>query len=328
MVARARRAGDVGHLGRRRRRRRDRARAPRAPRELMPRAPFLLPGIGAQGGRVEDLAPAFAPGRAGGLVTASRWIARAHETARRRTPGRGGARRGRAPARAAHGRCRDAPAASPDVSCSGADAFSRPARVLAPLALLVCRGGGAARRPEHAGGRPGGSPSSATDGRRRRPRPPARRRCSTRKTYSVQAGDTLGAIAERRASRSTSSLELNPDVDPQSLRAGQRHAPARVIRAGARRGRPARHCLVAPSVAQARSAPPRARRRRRSSSRPSTGDVSSSATPRRRASIASTTKLMTALLTLERAALDDVLTARRTTPAPVESRRAAARASA
>ena len=49
-------------------------------RELMPRAPFLLPGIGAQGGRVEDLAPAFAPGPAGGLVTASRSIARAHET--------------------------------------------------------------------------------------------------------------------------------------------------------------------------------------------------------------------------------------------------------
>jgi orotidine-5'-phosphate decarboxylase len=48
-------------------------------RELMPSAVFLLPGIGAQGGRVEDVAPAFAPGRAGGLVTASRSIARAHE---------------------------------------------------------------------------------------------------------------------------------------------------------------------------------------------------------------------------------------------------------
>ncbi|HEY1538121.1 MAG TPA: orotidine-5'-phosphate decarboxylase [Solirubrobacteraceae bacterium] len=48
-------------------------------RELMPRAPFLLPGIGAQGGRVEDLAPAFAAGRAGGLVSASRSIAHAHE---------------------------------------------------------------------------------------------------------------------------------------------------------------------------------------------------------------------------------------------------------
>jgi orotidine-5'-phosphate decarboxylase len=47
-------------------------------RELMPNATFLLPGVGAQGGRVEELAPAFAPGRAGGLVSASRSIAGAH----------------------------------------------------------------------------------------------------------------------------------------------------------------------------------------------------------------------------------------------------------
>jgi orotidine-5'-phosphate decarboxylase len=49
-------------------------------RELMPHATFLLPGVGAQGGRVEDLAPAFAPGHAGGLITASRSIAGAHLT--------------------------------------------------------------------------------------------------------------------------------------------------------------------------------------------------------------------------------------------------------
>jgi orotidine-5'-phosphate decarboxylase len=48
-------------------------------RELMPRTPFLLPGVGAQGGDVATLAPAFAPGRAAGLVTASRSIANAHE---------------------------------------------------------------------------------------------------------------------------------------------------------------------------------------------------------------------------------------------------------
>jgi orotidine-5'-phosphate decarboxylase len=47
-------------------------------RELMPNAILLLPGVGAQGGRVEELAAAFAPGRAGGLVTASRSIAGAH----------------------------------------------------------------------------------------------------------------------------------------------------------------------------------------------------------------------------------------------------------
>jgi orotidine-5'-phosphate decarboxylase len=47
-------------------------------RELMGNAVFLLPGVGAQGGRVEDLAPAFAPGRAGGLVSASRSIVNAY----------------------------------------------------------------------------------------------------------------------------------------------------------------------------------------------------------------------------------------------------------
>ncbi|HEY7892305.1 MAG TPA: orotidine-5'-phosphate decarboxylase [Solirubrobacteraceae bacterium] len=47
-------------------------------RELMPRAVFLLPGVGAQGGSVDELAPAFAPHRAGGLVTASRSIAGAY----------------------------------------------------------------------------------------------------------------------------------------------------------------------------------------------------------------------------------------------------------
>jgi orotidine-5'-phosphate decarboxylase len=55
-------------------------------RELMPHTVFLLPGIGAQGGRVEDVAPAFAPHRAAGLVTASRSIATAHEREPGATP--------------------------------------------------------------------------------------------------------------------------------------------------------------------------------------------------------------------------------------------------
>jgi orotidine-5'-phosphate decarboxylase len=44
-------------------------------RELMPRAIFLIPGVGAQGGRPEDLGPAFAAGPASAIVTASRSIA-------------------------------------------------------------------------------------------------------------------------------------------------------------------------------------------------------------------------------------------------------------
>jgi len=44
-------------------------------RELMPRAIFLMPGVGAQGGQAKDLGPAFAPGRAAALVPVSRGIA-------------------------------------------------------------------------------------------------------------------------------------------------------------------------------------------------------------------------------------------------------------
>lgn len=46
-------------------------------RELMPRAIFLLPGVGAQGGRAELLSSAFRPGRAAALIAASRSIANA-----------------------------------------------------------------------------------------------------------------------------------------------------------------------------------------------------------------------------------------------------------
>jgi orotidine-5'-phosphate decarboxylase len=47
-------------------------------RELMPHAIFLLPGVGAQGGRIEELGPAFRPHPAAGLVTASRSIVNAY----------------------------------------------------------------------------------------------------------------------------------------------------------------------------------------------------------------------------------------------------------
>jgi orotidine-5'-phosphate decarboxylase len=52
-------------------------------RELMPDSVFLIPGIGAQGGKPEDLGPALAPGRpASVLVAASRSIAGADDPAK------------------------------------------------------------------------------------------------------------------------------------------------------------------------------------------------------------------------------------------------------
>jgi orotidine-5'-phosphate decarboxylase len=51
-------------------------------RELMPDSIFLIPGIGAQGGRPEELGPALAPGRpASVLVAAARSIAGADDPA-------------------------------------------------------------------------------------------------------------------------------------------------------------------------------------------------------------------------------------------------------
>jgi orotidine-5'-phosphate decarboxylase len=47
-------------------------------RDLMPRAIFLLPGVGAQGGSVEDLGSAFENNPAGGLIASSRSIVGAH----------------------------------------------------------------------------------------------------------------------------------------------------------------------------------------------------------------------------------------------------------
>jgi orotidine-5'-phosphate decarboxylase len=50
-------------------------------RELMPRSVFLIPGVGAQGGRPELLGAAFAPGAAAALIAASRSIASAEDPA-------------------------------------------------------------------------------------------------------------------------------------------------------------------------------------------------------------------------------------------------------
>lgn len=47
-------------------------------RELMPGVVFLLPGVGAQGGRIDDLGPAFTHGPASGLIAVSRGLVLAH----------------------------------------------------------------------------------------------------------------------------------------------------------------------------------------------------------------------------------------------------------
>ena len=62
-------------------------------RRLMPQTILLLPGVGAQGGAVADLARAFTSGPASALVNASRSVDYAFRETRRRLP-RGRRRRG------------------------------------------------------------------------------------------------------------------------------------------------------------------------------------------------------------------------------------------
>ena len=187
-------------------------------RELMPRTPFLLPGIGAQGGDVAALAPAFAPGRAAGLVTASRSIAGAHEQHGRRPRRRRRARRPSASARPP-GALRLKPPDPP--LCLPAMAGRSPARFLAPLALVavvVALYMVVSTTAE----RPAGRSPPATRARRRRPRRRRPSRKRKRKVYVVKPGDTPSGIAEKTGVSLEQLEKANPDLDPQLLAPGQR----------------------------------------------------------------------------------------------------------
>ena len=97
--------------------------------------------------------------------------------------------------------------------------FSRPARVLAPLVLLACAAAVLLVVQKTLKDDPSrlvgdDRPTTTTTTRTTK--------VSTKKTYRVRSGDTLGAISVRVDVPVDQLLKLNPDVDPQSLRAGQR----------------------------------------------------------------------------------------------------------
>lgn len=92
-----------------------------------------------------------------------------------------------------------------------------PTRFLAPGALvavvvavfLVVSGG--------MGGDSGSKPSAGTT-----TEAAVATKKSTRKRYTVRANDNLSSIAERYGVTVDRLVELNPKIDPQALRAGQR----------------------------------------------------------------------------------------------------------
>jgi LysM repeat protein len=96
--------------------------------------------------------------------------------------------------------------------------FSRPARVLAPLVLLACAAAVLLVVQKTLKDDPSASSATTTT----TTTTTRTTKVSTRKTYRVRSGDTLGAISVRVDVPVDQLLKLNPDVDPQSLRAGQR----------------------------------------------------------------------------------------------------------
>ena len=102
-----------------------------------------------------------------------------------------------------------------------------PFRLLAPLALLVVAGAIVFVVMSNASSSSdGGSPAApgtdaerttTTDDRETRTEPKPRGN-----SYTVKTGDTLGGIAERTGVQVEQLLELNPDLDPQTLVAGQK----------------------------------------------------------------------------------------------------------
>ncbi len=104
------------------------------------------------------------------------------------------------------------------------DTAHNPARLLAPLALVVCAIAFFAVILSSETGNDGGSTESDTAA----PTPGAQDRTPTersrplRRNYTVQPNDSLDAIAQRFGLDVERLQELNPEVDPQGLVVGQR----------------------------------------------------------------------------------------------------------
>ena len=101
-----------------------------------------------------------------------------------------------------------------------------PVRLLAPIALVACAfalvvvvaasdvtgGGGGGDKSANDDSPP---PSAGTTEREQAPR-------KQKRSYTVQLGDSLGAIAEKTGVDVETIQLLNPELDPQSLTVGQK----------------------------------------------------------------------------------------------------------
>ncbi len=97
------------------------------------------------------------------------------------------------------------------------------ARIFAPAALAICAvavvfviGGSMSGGDSDGGGTPQVTATDRTTNTVTTPQP------RQRTTYTIKAGDTLGAIAESTGIPVETLTELNPELDPKALIAGQK----------------------------------------------------------------------------------------------------------
>ena len=132
----------------------------------------------------------------------------------------------------------------------------------------------------------------------------------------VRRGDTLESIAARNRTNVESLLRLNPRVDPVALRVGQR-IRVRVASTAMRRLLPVLAALVL--AAPALAATPQVNARAWRVENGATGEVLLGHDDRAKVPIASITKLMTVVVALEHARLDEVVRIPRRVSVPGES---------
>jgi LysM repeat protein len=103
------------------------------------------------------------------------------------------------------------------------DARSSPARLLAPLALVLFAVAfmGIVLSSGSGDGNAGGAAQGERTKAGQRERTTTERR-PRRAAYTVKVGDTLGGIAETTGVPVEDLLELNPELDPQALVSGQK----------------------------------------------------------------------------------------------------------
>jgi LysM repeat protein len=104
-------------------------------------------------------------------------------------------------------------------------ARTSPARFLAPLGLIIVvvaflaivtsSGGGGGTSAGDTGSSTSPAAKTSTTAAKKKP-------AASKRFYTVQAGDTLGAIADKTGIALETIQALNPDVDPHAMTTGQK----------------------------------------------------------------------------------------------------------